>query len=253
MSLAIASRPETEDQSDSTFPQINVPSPERVVSLLAGAGLLAVGCWRRSWSGLGLCAIGAGLMHRGLTGNCRVYRALGIDRREEEHPAIGVRARHGSKYQTSFSIQRPVDEVFRYWRTLENLPTVMHHLVAVEEVDATRSHWVAKGPMGIRLQWEAEIITEKQNELLAWRSTPGSEVDVAGSVAFAVGPAGKGTVITVSLKYDPPGGKYSAAVADFFGTGLHQRLEADVLRLKQTLEAGEAPTVSGQPQGRCCG
>jgi uncharacterized membrane protein len=200
-----------------------------------------------------LLVAGAALVHRGLTGRCQVYRALGINRGDYQHRALGVRAGHGAKTETYLYIHRPVDEVYRYWRNLENLAAVMEHVVSITRIDETHSRWTAQGPLGIKLQWEAEIINERATEMLAWRSIPGSQVDTAGSVAFQPGPGGEGTALRVSLRYDPPGGKLTAALGDFFHVGLSQRLEDDLYRLKQVLEAGEVPTVEGQPRGRCAG
>ncbi|MCE9552209.1 MAG: DUF2892 domain-containing protein [Planctomycetes bacterium] len=247
---------ELEDLRDASPPvgekeDVNIASWERLASTVAGAGLVAAGLARRSWSSIGLFALGAGLLHRGLSGHCMVYQALSLDRKHESHPALGVCGGHGAKYEASLYVQRSPEDVYQYWRKLENLPSVMRHLVSVTTSDANRSHWVAQGPLGTEVKWDAEIINERKNELLAWRSLPGSEIDTAGSVAFQPGPDGQGTRMDVSLKYDPPGGKATTALSDFFGAGLRQRMEQDLRRLKQKLEAGEVPTVEGQPRGGC--
>jgi uncharacterized membrane protein len=239
------------DPSSAKADNVNLAAWERFASSLAGASLVAVGLARRSWSSIPLFALGAGLLHRGLTGHCTIYQALNLDRKDDIHPSLGVRARHGAKYEASLYVHRTPEEVYSFWRKLENLPSVMQHLVSVTTGDGNLSHWIARGPLGIELAWDAEIFNERDNELLAWRSIPGFEIDTAGSVAFQPGPDGEGTRMDISLKYDPPGGNVTAAVSDFFGVGLRQRMEEDMRRLKQKLEAGEVPTVEGQPRGRC--
>ena len=113
----------------------------------------------------------------------------------------------GIKVEQSVTINRPVLEVYRFWRNFENLPRFMDHLEAVTVMDETRSHWVAKGPAGTRVEWDAVIHNEIDDELIAWRSLPGSEVNNAGSVHFT--PLGRrdGTEVRVVLSYEPPAGK----------------------------------------------
>jgi hypothetical protein len=104
--------------------------------------------------------------------------------------------------------------------------------------------------MDRRVEWDAEVINERQNDLIAWRSLPGSTVDTAGSVHFTPAPGDRGTEVKVTLKYDPPGGKVGAAVAWMFGREPSQEISEDLRRLKRFLETGEVPTTLGQPSGR---
>jgi uncharacterized membrane protein len=120
----------------------------------------------------------------------------------------------------------------------------------VHATDEKKSHWVAVGPWGTTLQWDAEIIGDRDGELIAWRSLPGGDIETAGSVHFRPDHAGRGTIIEVSLKYDPPGGKIAANLAEFLGRGLDNELEEDLRHFKQQMEAGEVPTIEGQTSGR---
>jgi uncharacterized membrane protein len=135
--------------------------------------------------------------------------------------------------------------LYQFWRNLENLPKFMSHLQSVRNLGNLRSHWVARGPLGVGVSWDAEIITERENELIGWRSLPGSAVDNAGSVHFRRGPGGRGTEVKVTLKYDPPAGKVGAAVARLFGSAPEQEIQDDLRRLKQLMETGEVPTTQG--------
>lgn len=116
------------------------------------------------------------------------------------------------------------------------------------ETSNTESHWVAKSPAGTS-EWDAEIINEHENHLIAWQSKPGSEIDHAGSVRFESAPAGQGTEVRVSLEYIPPAGKLGAAIAKLYGEEPELQVEDDLARFKALMEVGEIPTTEGQPVG----
>src|SRR5438105_6951685 len=162
---------------------INVNDMERLISLMGGAVLTGYGLSRGTLAGLGLAAVGGGLLYRGAPGHCDLYEALGICT-AEHNPRASIPAGHGVKVEQSITVNRPAAEIFRVWRNLSNLPKFMSHLQSVEVRDQTRSHWVAQGPLGKPVEWDAEVITERDNELIGWRSLEGSEVDTAGSVHF---------------------------------------------------------------------
>jgi len=157
---------------------VNVSSLERWILGLGGGSLAAYGLSRRSPTGLLLTALGAGLIHLGVTGHCDLYHALGFntaeDQPKEEPVARDVHV------ETSVTINRRPEEIYQFWREFENLPRFMKHLESVTKLDSNRSHWVAKGPAGETEEWDAEIYNEKENELIAWRSLPGADVVNAG-------------------------------------------------------------------------
>lgn len=229
----------------------NVNTSERFVSVLAGGGLLFYGLSRRTLAGAGAAAAGATLLYRGATGHCPMYAALdrspGAEAGSTKEELSGSGGVH---VKESITINREPSEIYRYWRQLENLPQFMHHLKRVDVIDARRSHWVARAPARTKVEWDAEIINEVENELIGWQSLPGSQVVNAGSVRFERAPGDRGTVVTVHLQYDPPGGKVGAAVAKLFGEEPSQQIADDLRRLKQLLEAGEIITTEHQPSGR---
>lgn len=225
----------------------NVGGQEREFSVMGGAVLLALGLvGPRSTRGLSLLS-GAGLLYRGITGHCHLYSALGINSARTDAP--GVPARHGFKYEQAIAIQQSPAELYRKWRELSTLPQIMRHLDSVTVLDDRRSEWVACGPMDIKLRWEAEVFEDRENELIAWRSLPGGDVDTAGSVHFQSLEGDRGTSLKLSLKYNPPGGKVTAALAWLVGQGAEARIDEDLRRFKSVMEAGEAPTTVGQPRG----
>ncbi len=218
----------------------NVGTTERMVSAGAGAGLALTGLKRGGLGGMLLALAGGALLYRGSTGFCRLYQMLGYDTSSTK-PTTAVPARQGRKVEKSVTIQRAPEELYQFWSNIENLPQVFQHLVSVETLSGDRSRWRAKGPLDSTLEWEAVVIGERPNEMISWRSLEGSQVDTAGSVHFHRLPGEGGTEVRVSMKYNPPGGKVGAGIADFLGQGLEGELEEDLHRFKQIMEAGNVP------------
>jgi uncharacterized membrane protein len=149
----------------------------------------------------------------------------------------------------SITINRPAEDVYRFWRDVENLPRFMYHLQSVQSTAPGRSHWVTHAPGGTSVEWDAEITADHTNELIAWRSLPGSDVENAGTVRFEPRPGGRGTIVRVELEYRPPGGIAGAAFAAVFNASPQQQLDDDLRRLKQVLETGEVLRSDGSPDG----
>lgn len=139
----------------------------------------------------------------------------------------------------AITVNRPVGEVFRFWRALENLPRFMAHLASVEELGDGRSRWVAKGPADTPITWHAVFIDERPNELIAWRSLPGSNIATSGSVRFRPAPGGRGTEVYVELRYAAPGGAAGVALAKLLGRDPGRMTRGDLRRFKQVMETGE--------------
>lgn len=123
---------------------------------------------------------------------------------------MGSSKRGGSKSVTARSksiINQPREKLYAYWRNLENLPNFMSHIKEVREIGNNRSQWTAKIPGGLgTIEWDAEILQERTNHLLIWRSLPGSEIENSGEVRFEKDPKGKGTVVETTITYKPPAG-----------------------------------------------
>ncbi len=136
-------------------------------------------------------------------------------------------------------IDRSAEELYRYWRDFANLPTFMKHLASVQVVDERRSHWVANGPGGKQVEWDAEIVDDQANHHIAWRSLPSSDIDNSGSVRFERAPGGRGTLVKVQMSYSPPGGALGARIAKLFHQEPGQQVEDDLRAFKQVMETGE--------------
>jgi uncharacterized membrane protein len=244
--------------AEMTRERVNVGNVERWLSMVAGGALAAYGLRRREVPGGAAAIAGAALLYRGATGHCDVYQALGINRAGGD--GTGVIADMGSDtreqlggsrgihVEQAVTVMKPVSEVYRFWRNLENLPTFMQHLESVAEREEGISHWVARGPAGMKVEWDARIINEVDNKVIGWQSLEGSMVSTAGSVNFRE--TGHGTEVHVHLQYNPPGGKLGAAIAWMFGEEPNIQVREDLRRFKRLLETGEIPTTEGQPSGR---
>lgn len=163
--------------------------------------------------------------------------------------APAVKSGEGVKFQKTITINRPVAEVYSFWRDFNNLARFMQHVNSVTPRDEKISHWKISPTEKHSLEWDAELIEDRANELISWQSLPGADVDNAGSVWFRPAIGNRGTVVKVALKYAPPGGKPAAKIAKAFGKDGKGVIEDDLYRLKSLLETGEIPTVTGQPRG----
>jgi uncharacterized membrane protein len=228
----------------------NVGTTGRVLSVLGGAALTYYG-WNRKQSPLGKSLITAGgyLVLRGASGFCPVNRALHLDTAPPKT--------EGFEVTSSVTILKPRQEVYQFWRQLENLPRFMQYLEDVKQTGPRRSHWVAKIPKNIihkeklsTVEWDAEIDREKENSLIAWRSLPNSEVENSGEVRFMDAPPNRGTVVQATISYQPPAGAAGKLAAKFLNPAFKELVKQDLRRFKRLLEAGEIPTIIGQPSGR---
>ena len=139
----------------------------------------------------------------------------------------------------SVTVRRPVEEVYAFWRDFTNLPRFMRHLESVTMLDERRSRWAAKAPAGRTVEWEAETTEDRPNELIAWRSLPGADVQNRGEVRFQPAPGDRGTEVRVTLEYDPPFGKLGSKVAMLFREEPGQQVADDLRHFRQVMETGE--------------
>lgn len=160
---------------------------------------------------------------------------------------VSVPSGEGVRVDKSITIHRPVSEVYQFWHRLENLPRFMHRLRSVTVKDHLHSHWVAQPVAGKDLEWDAEIIEQRENEMISWRSAPGADVNHAGSVWFTNMPDGHSTHVRVEMKYVPPGGAAGALVAKAVDHDPSAELEEDLHRLKSLLETGTVPPPRKTP------
>jgi uncharacterized membrane protein len=236
---------------DETLPQpigsgsafMNVGTSERVISALAGLALMNFGLRKFSFPRLLIAAAGAAFVERGVSGYCPVNNMIKRDTSQAAKP-------ESTEITKSLTINRPRTEVYQFWRNFENLPKFMQHLSEVTQIDSKRSHWVAPVPGGIgKIEWDAEIIEEAENEKIVWRSVPNATVDNSGEILFKDAPAGQGTEIYVIIKYLPPAGAIGGAIAKVFNPAFKQMVKEDLRRFKRLIETGEIPVSESRPSG----
>jgi uncharacterized membrane protein len=209
----------------------NIGILEGRISAGIGGGLLLLGVIlrKRLALALSLASTGGYLLYRGLTRRDPIYRVLSLNMQTQ-----GDQGR--VEVERTIVIERPVGEVYSYWRNLEQLPRFMRHLAAVREIDGQRSHWVAKAPAGMTVEWDAEIVQDLPNERLSWHSLPDSAVMNSGVVHFRE--LGDGaTEVQVFIAYAPPAGAVGAGVARLLGEEPGQQIEDDLRRLKDLLKS----------------
>jgi uncharacterized membrane protein len=221
---------------------MNVGYYERLASAVGGPLLALYGLSRRTPAGMALALGGGVLLYRGLSGRCPLYSALGVS------TAAG-RPAGPLHVEKSVTINRPAEELYAFWRDFTNLPRFMKHLKDVRVEGDDCSHWVATGPAGTTVEWDAEITLDRPNEMICWRSLPGAQVENGGCVRFETLPGNRGTAVHVSFDYDPPAGALGAAVAALFAEEPNQQVAGDLRRFKSIVETGEIPTTEGQPAG----
>jgi uncharacterized membrane protein len=169
------------------------------------------------------------------------WRLSLTSRHRREHQPIEVRA--------AITVNRPRNEVYEFWRDLQNLPRFMIHVESVEVSGDGRSHWQASGPAGTTVEWDARITDEVPNELIAWGSLEGSQVRNGGRVRFDDAPGDRGTEVRLELEYEALGGPLGALVAKLFGEEPRQQVGDDLRRFKQVMETGEIVRSDGTPEG----
>ena len=230
-------------------PNTNVGEAERWLSLIGGSSLVAYGLARRNSAGFGLAALGGSLLWRGATGHCPMYQTIGVNTAERGY-GKGTGSRAGVPYELGIrvdhevSINKPVGELYSFWRELSNLPKFMDHLQSVQVIDDRISRWTARGPIGIAVEWDAEIVNDIPDQVIGWRSLEGSDVDNGGSVRFESN--GAGTLVKVSLQYNPPAGQLGEWVASMFGENPKKTIAEDLQRLKELMETGNVITKTAK-------
>jgi uncharacterized membrane protein len=160
-----------------------------------------------------------------------------------------TRAEPGIRMTRSVVVNRPPHDLYAFWREFENFPRFMFHVQSVRSTGPGITHWVVNGPAGTTVEWDARITSDVPNELIAWQSLEGSQVDNHGVVRFEPRPGGRGTIVRVDLLYQPPAGRVGKLVATLFNESPEQQIYDDLHRFKQVVETGEVMRSDGSPDG----
>jgi len=209
---------------------VNLNWPERYVSVITGVKLSLSGfthLFVKPFTSMVKLGVGGYLLNRGITGHCALYDRIGKSTNEP----INVNIR------SSFIIEKPRKEVYKFWRQLDNLPLFMTHLESVEVLDDKRSHWVLKLPTNLaNVSWDAEIVKDEPDNMIGWSSLPGSIIDNAGKVRFRDALDGKGTLIDIVITYQPPAGGVGASIAHILNPVFKNMVDYDVRNFKQYMD-----------------
>lgn len=236
-----------ETESDKTI-NSSEPQPqsmtdtEKWASIVGGSAMVLFGLQKRSLRGVLTAIAGGGLAYHGATAEKSLT--------DKVSDAVGLNK--AMKVEKTVTIGKPAEELYNYWRNFENLPTFMKHVKSITVSEGgKRSHWVANAPLGQEVEWDAELIKDEPNHLIAWASTENADVDNSGFVRFTPAPGDRGTEVKVVMEYEIAGGRLTAALAKLFGEEPEQQIGDELRRFKQLMEAGEIATTEGQP--RCHG
>jgi uncharacterized membrane protein len=217
-----------------------ISDKERWASIVGGSAMVLMGLQQRSLRGILTAIAGGGLAYHGATADKslqdKVVDATGINK------AIRV--------EKTVTINKSAEELYNYWHNFENLPNFMKHVKSVQVLDMRRSHWVANARLGQTIEWDADIINDQPNQLIAWASEEGAQVDNSGFVRFSPAPGDRGTEVKVVMEYNAPGGMVTAAIAKLFGEEPEQQIGDELRRFKQLMETGEIATIEGQSRGQ---
>jgi uncharacterized membrane protein len=225
------------DKSSTNQPEAS--EVERWASLIGGGAMVLMGLRQGSLRGALTALAGGGLLYQGATKQSTIQKA---------QEAIGIN--QPIKVEKTVTINKSAEELYRFWHNFENLPTFMKHLQSVKVHNEKRSHWIANAPLGNSVEWDADILEDRENEFISWASVEGADVDNSGFVRFTKAPGDRGTEVKVVLEYNPPGGALAATVAKLFGEEPEQQIGDELRRFKMLMEAGEIATTEGQPSGR---
>jgi uncharacterized membrane protein len=201
---------------------------QRWAPLVGGSTLALLGLSRRSKAGWALVAAGGALAVAGTRTS-----------KQQSTPFLGA----------TILVNASPQEAFRFWRDLDNAPRWMNHIESVNELGDRKSKWIAVGPMGVKLHWTAEITDQRDGEYIAWRSLPGSDLNVNGRVEFKQAPGNRGTIVSSRMLYSIANSALRGAASGFIGRQAKFFVRQDMRRFKALLETGEIPTIEGQTHG----
>ncbi|WP_164849911.1 SRPBCC family protein [Mucilaginibacter limnophilus] len=237
--IQLINRNHTASAANNTNEAVNLNMVERYISI-AGGLRLGISAFRNLFKSpfSSILKLGASgyLLNRGFTGHCELYTRLGKTSTDD---AVNVNIR------SSFLIDKPRQEVYDFWRKLDNLPLFMKHLETVQVIDSKRSHWVLKLPANVaKVSWDAEIVKDEPGYMIGWSSLPGSTIDNAGKVRFRDGENG-GTLVDVVITYQPPAGGFGASVAHVINPLFRNMVLEDVQNFKQYMDLGNETKTLG--------
>jgi uncharacterized membrane protein len=132
--------------------------------------------------------------------------------------------------EKSIEVNVPVHTAYNQWTQFEEFPRFMEGVEEVHQLDDRRLHWRANIG-GKAEEWDAEIIEQTPDQVVAWRSTSGAPN--GGTVTFQSIDANT-TRVNVRIEYDPQG--FVEKAGDALGI-VSRRVEGDLKRFKEFIES----------------
>jgi uncharacterized membrane protein len=166
-----------------------------------------------------------------------------VHQRDVAHEAAEARSWHeAALVGRTITVNRPRGELYAFWRDFRNLARFMENVESVRVDDDRRSHWVIKAPGGKTVEWDSILTEDEDGRVLAWESVEDADIRNTGRIEFRDAPPGRGTEITATIVYDPPGGDLGKLVAKLFQKEPKIQARRDLRRFKQLMETGEIST-----------
>jgi uncharacterized membrane protein len=144
--------------------------------------------------------------------------------------------------QASVTIQRPVNEVFSFYRDFKNLPDFLGDVIAIEQLGPATSRWTIQGPLGIRVNWTTRVTEERANELIRYETATLPGLKTYWEIHFAPGPQAGQTEVREVMK--TPLGKLGRAALALIGKFPAEEVSSNLHRLKQIMETGRVTDTS---------
>jgi len=236
---------------------INVRDGERLVSVVAGSAAIGIGLSERSLKGTLIAALGAGLVHRGVTGQCKVYQALGVDTAHHTQARASRALSGGREAQPahidvlrSVTVQKSVQEVYDACKRPEILTQALAHLATVSVQPSGPLRLTVRDPLGREHTWDMQVVDERRNERIEWRTAPGESFTKAITFSVRPAPGDRGTELALQIRLEPMSGPLGRVVKKLFGKAPAWVAERALGNIKSLLEAGELPSLANNPSGR---
>ncbi len=221
--------------------KVNIHQTERIVSAGLGAVLLLRSLSRPSLSGV---ALASALLYRGISGHSYLYQALDISTNGTGTPA------NAPEGESSITIGKSANELYRFWREPQNLSQILGDVAQVTQVSDDRQHWVVHGPFNQRMEWDTQIVEDRPDETVRWKSLDGAPLPNEGLLRFRPAPGNWGTEVTLRFRFDSPGGMLGNTVAKRLGIVPRMLADKVLRRFKSLVETGEIPTLKHNPAAR---
>jgi uncharacterized membrane protein len=163
-------------------------------------------------------------------------------------PKTSLPPRDENTIEASVTIQRPVEEVFRFYRDFKNLPSFLGDVMDIEQIGPATSRWAIQGPLGIRANWTMQVTEERTNELIRYETVTSPLLRTSWEIHFAPGSEAGETEVREVMKV-PLGGLGRAALA-LIGKFPAEEVASNLHRLKQVMEVGRVTDKSYSVAGK---